>query len=105
MEALRSPQNEELIDGEYTVMISATRPMTPEEIAAMPPPEEDEDEDDLEEGEEPQAPAEPMKQYIPPEYNFGSTLKITLEPGENTQDFELEKVVAKRWTGGDEDGR
>ncbi len=83
-------------------MISATRPATAQEIAATTAANEgeEEDEDDVEEGAAPQTPAQPMMQYIPAQYNQGSTLRAQLEPGDNTQDFALEKVAALRYMGG-----
>ena len=100
-----------LVNGEYTVMISAVRPETAQETAAREAAnaeEEDEDEadedEDEDEGAAPQAPVQPMTQYIPGQYNLGSTLKVTLESGENSKDFALEKGTGPQMGGGsDED--
>ncbi len=89
------PSSEDLYAGTYTVMIMATRPATPEEVARMPRDElaEEPQMGDDEEGEGEQVvKAQPVVQYIPPKYNESSKLTVELASGENTnKDFALEK--------------
>ncbi len=88
------PTSGGLVAGTYKVAINATRPATPEEIAAMKAADDDEEEED-EEGEDESeggAAAETVikKQYLPKQYNQTSTLTVDLTTGANTKDFDLE---------------
>lgn len=93
--------SEGLFAGEYRVMVSAMRPATPAEIAAMKRADA-EDRESEDEGEEPDqdpgeettvgdAPSQPMTSYLPAKHGHGSKLTVKLEAGENTKDFDLER--------------
>ncbi len=67
--------------GTHKVMITATRPATAAEIAAMAE-DDDEEEEEPDEDEQAVAPSEPTTQYIPAKYGFQSTLTVDLAPNE-----------------------
>lgn len=81
--------------GAHSVVIMATRPATPQEIAQT---EKDSTAGETAMGEEDEGdaapaaePATPMTQYLPAKYNSQTTLTADIVAGENTKDFALEK--------------
>jgi len=81
------PASAGLTPGRYSVMISATRPATPEEAARMDAGGEGGDDPDEEE-DEGDAPAQ--VQLIPAKYNIATELSVTVEKGANTENFDLQ---------------
>lgn len=91
------PASTGLGPGNYTVVITATRPATPAEISAMKSADDESGkkaEEDVDEDEQAGAvggtqPSTPKVQYIPKQFNQTSTLTVEVKAGENSQDFDL----------------